>query len=595
MSQETMNIPTPVRKARVNIMDEIGSSGLKAYGGYVYEEFLPQLTGDKALKTYREMKDNDPVVAAILFAVDMLIRQVDWHVEPASSSADDLEKAKFLDQCINDMTVTWKDVVSEALTMLPYGWSFMEIVYKKRDGYQGEGGDSSNFDDGRIGWKKFAHRPQDSLYRWAFDETGGTRAMLQTTQPDYRIATIPIEKGLLFRTVSSKNNPSGRSILRGAYRPWYFKKRIEEIEAIGIERDLAGLPIAMVDPALLRADASDDDKALLNSIKELVVNVRRDQQEGVIFPMSYDANGQPLFQFQLMTSGGSRQFSIESVIDRYSKQIAMTVMADFIFLGHQGTGSYALSSDKTSLFAKSLGVWLDVIQDTFNRYAVPRLMRVNGMEADAFPRMVHGDIETPNLMELSDYVTKLAGIGINLLPDERMESYLRGVAHLPQKTDELIEDQEQKRDQQTQMQQMQMQQMQAQTQQMQMQAEASQYAPPQAAAQAYQSMAQAQAAGADQSQLDGLASGGGDEFDAGEANLERSRLEQDDGNADLANATAGGAIADADENASDRKKPTRPRKMKRNRRVEEAMAVTGDMEDDSQAASERARFEQDQG
>ena len=102
----------------------------------------------------------------------------------------------------------------------------------------------------------------------------------------------------------------------------------------------------------------DDDKALLNSIKELVVNVRRDQQEGVIFPMSYDDNGRPLFQFQLMTSGGSRQFNIESVIDRYSKQIAMTVMADFIFLGHQGTGSYALSSDKTSLFAKSLGVWL---------------------------------------------------------------------------------------------------------------------------------------------------------------------------------------------------------------------------------------------
>ena len=411
MSQE-IQIPRPVRKARVSVMDEIGSSGLKAYGGYVYEEFLPQLTGENALKVYREMKDNDPIVAAILFAIDMLVRQVDWHVEPASSDNEDLRAAKFLDDCINDMTMPWKDVVSESLTMLPYGFSFMEIVDKQRDGYQGEGGDSSRFDDGRIGWKKFAHRPQDSLYRWAFDETGGVRAMLQITQPDYRIATIPIEKGLLFRTVASKNNPSGRSVLRGAYRPWYFKKRIEEIEAIGIERDLAGLPIAMVDPSLLRADADDDDKALLNSIKELVVNVRRDQQEGVIFPMSYDDNGRPLFDFKLMTSGGARQFNIESVIDRYSKQIAMTVMADFIFLGHQGTGSYALSSDKTGLFAKSLGVWLGVIQDTFNRYAVPRLLRVNNMSLEKMPRMVHGDIETPNLMELSDYVTKLAGIGI---------------------------------------------------------------------------------------------------------------------------------------------------------------------------------------
>lgn len=574
MSQEAIQIPSPVRKARVSVMDEIGSSGLKAYGGYIYEEFLPQLTGENALKVYREMKDNDPIVASILFAVDMLVRQVDWHVEPASSSNEDLKAAKFLDECINDMTVSWKDIVSEALTMLPFGWSFMEIVYKKRDGYQGEGGDTSRFDDGRIGWKKFAHRPQDSLYRWAFDETGGVRAMLQITQPDYRIATIPIEKGLLFRTVSSKNNPAGRSVLRGAYRPWYFKKRIEEIEAVGIERDLAGLPMAMVDPMLLRADADDDSKALLNSIKELVVNVRRDQQEGVIFPMSYDTNGRPLFDFKLMTSGGSRQFNIESVIERYSRQIAMTVMADFIFLGHQGVGSYALSSDKTSLFAKSLGVWLDVIQDTFNRYAVPRLMRVNGMSLESLPRMVHGDIETPNLMELSDYVTKLAGIGINLLPDERMESYLRGVAHLPQKTDELIEEQERKAQQQQQMQQMQMQQMGAQTQQMQAQADAAQFAPQQAQAQAMSAMAEAQSAGQPQ---EGLGVSGEVEDNAEQANLERARFEQESSKSDLANATAGGAIADSDEDATDRKKPTRRRKMKpKSEKVRQVSDAVGD-------------------
>lgn len=580
MSQE-IQIPRPVRKARVSVMDEIGSSGLKAYGGYVYEEFLPQLTGENALKVYREMKDNDPIVAAILFAIDMLVRQVDWHVEPASSDNEDLRAAKFLDDCINDMTMPWKDVVSESLTMLPYGFSFMEIVYKKRDGYQGEGGDSSRFDDGRIGWKKFAHRPQDSLYRWAFDETGGVRAMLQVTQPDYRIATIPIEKGLLFRTVASKNNPSGRSVLRGAYRPWYFKKRIEEIEAIGIERDLAGLPIAMVDPGLLRADADDDDKALLNSIKELVVNVRRDQQEGVIFPMSYDDNGRPLFDFKLMTSGGARQFNIENVIDRYSKQIAMTVMADFIFLGHQGTGSYALSSDKTGLFAKSLGVWLGVIQDTFNRYAVPRLLRVNNMPVEKMPRMVHGDIETPNLMELSDYVTKLAGIGINLLPDDRMESYLRGVAHLPQKTDELIEEQEKRQEQQAQMQQMQMQQMGAQTQQMQAQADAAQFAPQQAQAQAMSAMADAQAAGA--SAEGDVAVSGEPEDSAEQANLERARFEQDSSRTDLANATAGGAVADSDEDASDRKKPTRRRKMRRSaeraRQVSDAMGIDDELDE----------------
>jgi hypothetical protein len=57
---------------------------------------------------------------------------------------------------------------------------------------------------------------------------------------------IPIEKMLLFRTTVQRNNPEGRSMLRTAYRPWRNKKRIEEIEGVGIERDLAGLPMARI-------------------------------------------------------------------------------------------------------------------------------------------------------------------------------------------------------------------------------------------------------------------------------------------------------------------------------------------------------------
>ena len=74
-----------------------------------------------------------------------------------------------------------------------------------------------------------------------------------------------MEKCLLFRTQTHKNNPEGRSILRNAYRSWYFKKRIEEIEGVGIERDLAGIPIAYVDPAIMSAGATADQQAMLRS------------------------------------------------------------------------------------------------------------------------------------------------------------------------------------------------------------------------------------------------------------------------------------------------------------------------------------------
>lgn len=53
---------------------EIGRIGQKRYGGFFYEEFLKELQGRKGVETYREMADNDDVIGAILFAIEMLIR-----------------------------------------------------------------------------------------------------------------------------------------------------------------------------------------------------------------------------------------------------------------------------------------------------------------------------------------------------------------------------------------------------------------------------------------------------------------------------------------------------------------------------------------
>jgi hypothetical protein len=52
--------------------------------------------------------------------------------------------------------------------------------------------------------------------------------MVQMAPPRYQTTVIPIEKSLLFRTSIAKGNPEGVSLLRTAYRSWYFKKRLEE-------------------------------------------------------------------------------------------------------------------------------------------------------------------------------------------------------------------------------------------------------------------------------------------------------------------------------------------------------------------------------
>ena len=222
---------------------EQGRIGQKRYGGIFYEEFLSDLRGLRGVRIYQEMADNDDVVGAILFAIKMLIRQTNWTVQAASNEEGDKRAAEFVESCLDDMQSTWTDTISEILSFLTYGWSLHEIVYKRRMGLKKDPRLDSKFDDGLIGWQKLPIRAQESLYQWDFDEHDNLIAFEQMPAPTFKVIRIPIDKCLLFRTESRKDNPEGRSILRNAYQAWYYKKRIQEIEGIGIERDLAGFPV----------------------------------------------------------------------------------------------------------------------------------------------------------------------------------------------------------------------------------------------------------------------------------------------------------------------------------------------------------------
>lgn len=415
---------------------QVGATGLRRFSGFIYEDFLKELVGWRAVQTYKEMSDNDSVVSAVLYSIEMLCRRVPWRVEPASKEPFDVEAAEFLESCMDDMDNTWIDTIAEILSMLKYGFSVHEINYKRRCGDGFDPTMRSKYSDGRIGWRGIPIRSQDTIYRWQFDDHGGIQGVEQLAPPHYYHVTIPVEKMLLFRTTSYKNNPEGRSILRGAYRSWYMKKNIENIEAIGIERDLAGLPMATVPPEIMSANASAEQKALLQEIKTMVSNVRRDETEGIVIPAVYNAEGKLLYDFKLLSTGGSRQFDVNAVIQRYDQRIAMAALADFLLLGQNQAGSWAMHSDKTKLFSTAIGAFLDIIAQTFNRFAIPRLYALNDFQMSDFPKIVHGDIGAVDLNELGDYIQKLANSGMPLFPNAELEKYLCTVANLPVNLDE---------------------------------------------------------------------------------------------------------------------------------------------------------------
>lgn len=432
--------PPDAGRVRRNPMVELGATGLRHWGGVIDEEFLPALRGRRATRIYSEMKENDPTVGAMLFAIEMLIRNVEWRVEPGSDQPIDHELAQFVDSCRNDMQDTWHDTLASILSFLPFGFSIHEEVYKRRDGIRiDDDSTSSKYADGRIGWRKLPVRAQDTVHRWWFDETRGDqlRGVVQLPPPNYQFFTIPTNKLMLFRTTAAKANPEGRSVLRNAYRPWYFKKRIETIEGIGVERDLAGLPKMEVPPELLDANADAETKALAEQFRKMLRDVRRDEREGILIPRQFDDQNNPMYSFELVRSGGRRQFDTTAIVNRYDRLIASTVLADFIFLGQHRVGALSLGESKTELFGFALGAWLDSITQLFNRVGIPRLLGYNGIRSDTPPKLTHGDVETVDLGELGDYIAKLAGAGMPLFPDDEIENQLRLQGGLPKKKEDL--------------------------------------------------------------------------------------------------------------------------------------------------------------
>lgn len=385
------------------------------------------------------MQANSPIIRASLFAIDMLMRQVDWRVDPADeNNTQAVEVADFVNECRDDMSHTWADFLSEVFSFVPYGYSYHEIVYKIRAGEQPPGAQqpTSKYDDQKIGWRKLPIRTQTTQQQWVFDDTGGLKGQWQVAPPDFQRVFLPIEKCLLFRPGAHKGNPEGRSALRGAYRPWYFAKRIEEVESIGVERDLAGLPVVEVPAELTDANASPEQKAAYQAFQKIVRNIRVDEQMGVVLPQAYDGDGNKLYALSLLASAGTKRTDTVPILERYYRQMAMTVMADFLMLGHEKVGSFALASSKTNLFSVALGAWLDSVAETMNRYAIPRLLALNGIDPALTPKLCHGDIETPELPEIADFVAKLVTAGAPLFPDMRLENTLRRWASLPELTEQ---------------------------------------------------------------------------------------------------------------------------------------------------------------
>uniref|UniRef100_A0A6M3LLP4 Putative structural protein n=1 Tax=viral metagenome TaxID=1070528 RepID=A0A6M3LLP4_9ZZZZ len=393
----------PISKAKTRAdwtaTDELGVQTKQRYGSSIFDDFLPQLRGTNALRVLREMSDNDATVGSILFSIEQVLRQAPWAAESASDSPQDEAAALFLDECVGDMEGTWADHISAGLTMLPFGFSWFEQVFRLRRPEEG-----SRFNDGKLGWRKMGFRPQDTLSRWEEDDDGEP-CFVQDTGSE--LVVLPHAKAVHYKTNIGRGTPEGRSILRNAYRSWYFKKRAEEVLLIGMERSLAGLPIARIP-----AESIIHKDLLYERAKLMVQRVRQDEQMGVVWPSDkWPGTSENMYEFDTLKSEGPRSLDPVQVVRMFANDIAASVLAGFIYLGRDAVGSRALATPMQEIFQRALESWLDSMEDTFHQQATLKLLRLNGFQIVSPPRWRHGTVQDVDLAELGAFVQAVSATG----------------------------------------------------------------------------------------------------------------------------------------------------------------------------------------
>jgi hypothetical protein len=192
--------------------------------------------------------------------------------------------------------------------------------------------------------------------------------------------------------------PTHNSIFEGAYTSWFFAKNLKIEEAIVIER-MSGTPVmGMPDGATTDSDSTSD----LSRAKKIVRNIKLGDDMGLTEPFGWS------FRYEMPK--GSPPISPGETITRHQRDMARTIMADFLMLGGGDQGSWAMHADKSALFIKAVNGFLQQVASVINRHGIPRLMKLNGHEG-AMPEIHFVPIAKLDVEGYANIVARLLDAG----------------------------------------------------------------------------------------------------------------------------------------------------------------------------------------
>lgn len=394
-------------------LDELGRIGTSFFQGMIVDEYNRDLQGQAGLTVYDKMRRSDAQVQAILWVCELPLRAAKWAIEPGGDDPKSIEIAEAVEENLFEgMSITWDDFLRHALLMLPFGFMVFEKVWERRDG--------------GLRYRKLAPRMPTSIDKWDMETDGGLKGVQQVVYANgtYERPYIPIDKLLVFTNRKEGANWAGMSLLRAAYKHWFYKDNFYRIDAIAKERHGVGIPYVKM---TMEAKAEDYEEAA-----EILQSLHAHERSYVVGKHCWEE-----FTMVGIDRATSAIVSTAESVAHHDIMIARSILAQFINLGDTQSGSYALSEDQSSFFLMALKATANQITDVMNAYAIKPLVDLNWGPQEAYPRLVYSKLEERSLSEYGTAIWRLVSSGA-LVVDEGLRDTIRDLYGLPEEPDDIV-------------------------------------------------------------------------------------------------------------------------------------------------------------
>lgn len=368
MSKRTRELAKAKEPKEVRIVfNEVGTSGLKEYSGFVAEAYNSSLYWPTVQPLFARLRRSMPEIVMIRDGFTAWARNTSPQVDlPDKATDDDKRYQEFIYSDFENMDGGYNKYIDTTVNHVPfYGWLYFEVAPSKRDpNWRPPNGDEwrSEADDGLIGIRRLAIRDVSTFAGWEFD---GKKNLLGMNQQDYpnQPVFIPLNRAL-HHTYGDPNNPEGLSPLEAVWRLERIRYGLEVVQGIGYEHAAGYLNVTKTEAGTLTAADKDNVKEAAKKILSA--------HEGNYAAWPYGLDG------KVMDIGFAAAPALLEAIKHYSiLSLSVYTMQWMALNTITGTGSFAAADDSSSMGVFKFNAMLDGFAAQYDQQVGKRLWEWN--------------------------------------------------------------------------------------------------------------------------------------------------------------------------------------------------------------------------